>query len=252
MKQRALILLLVLVTGLVAGAAQASAGGSTSAYQVWFERDGELWLSKRVMPTTATPARATVQAVLAGPNSAEIDAGVGTRVPGGTSLVGISLSSGTATVELSSEFGTSKAAHLRIGQIVRTLTQFSTIDRVRIRVGTTVLGPYTRASTDRLLPAILVWNPAIGSTLSKSVRVTGSANVFEATLIIKVLNANGNPIKTVFTTATCGTGCRGGYSVLVPFKVRHDQLGQIVVSDSDPDGDGQPSHRVRIPVVLTA
>lgn len=252
MKTRALILMLVMVVSLVAGAGRANAGASTTDYQVWFERGGKLWVAKRVMPTTTTPASATLKSLLAGPNAAESKAGVGTRVPDGTSLVGIALQNGTATVELSQEFGDSKGAHMRIAQIVRTLTQFKTIDRVQIRAGATTLGPYSRASTDRLLPAILVWNPAIGSHLTGSVRVTGTANVFEAALTIRVLNQRGHAIATVHTTATCGTGCRGGYTVKLPFKVRHDQLGTIVVFDDDSDGDGNPSNLVRVPVVLTA
>jgi sporulation and spore germination protein/immunoglobulin-like protein involved in spore germination len=251
-KTRAIVLMLVLVVALVAGAGRANAGASTTDYQVWFERGGKLWLAKRVMPTTTTPGKATIQSLLAGPNAAEADAGVGTRVPDRTSLVGIALNNGTATVELSREFGDSNGARMRIAQVVRTLTQFKTIDRVKIRVGTATLGPYTRESTDTLLPAILVWNPAIGSHLTGSVRVTGSANVFEAALTIRVLNERGHSIATVHTTASCGTGCRGGYTVKLPFKVRHDQLGAIVVFDDDSDGDGQPSNLVRVPVVLTA
>jgi hypothetical protein len=242
--------MLVLAVSLIAGAGRASAGPSTTDYQVWFERGGKLWLAKRVMPTTTTPAGATIKSLLAGPNAAEAKAGVGTRVPDGTSLVGINLSGGTATIELSQEFGDSKSARLRIAQIVRTLTQFTTIDRVNIRVGATTIGPFTRTSTDNLLPAILVWNPAIGSHVTGSVRVTGSANVFEAALTIRVLNDRGHSIATVHTTASCGTGCRGGYSVLVPAKVRSDQLGTILVFGDN--GNGQPSSVVRIPVVLTA
>lgn len=251
MKARALILVLALAVSLVAGAGQAGAA-STSTYQVWFERGGKLWLTKRVLPTTSTPARATIQSLLAGPNSAEAGAGVGTRIPDGTSLVGIALSGGTATIEVSAEFGTSKTAHLRIAQVVRTLTQFSTIDRVTIRVGGATLGPYTNASSHRLLPAILVWNPPIGAHIGSPVVITGTADVFEASVHVRILNERGHAIATAHTTATCGTGCRGSYRVKLPFAVRHTQAGTVVVFDDDADGDGMPAHVVRVPVVLTA
>ena len=37
---------------------------------------------------------------------------------------------------------------------------------------------------------------------------------------------------------------------LVPFPAGRDQLGTIVVSDDDTDGNGKPQHQVRVPVVL--
>jgi hypothetical protein len=54
----------------------------------------------------------------------------------------------------------------------------------------------------------------------------------------------------VATTAGCAAPCRGGFTVMVPFTVTRDQLGTIVVTDDDTDGDGSPQHQVREPVVL--
>jgi hypothetical protein len=82
------------------------------------------------------------------------------------------------------------------------------------------------------------------------VGVSGSANVFEANVTVKVLDENGNVVGHGFTTATCGTGCRGTYSVPVTFKVSREQPGTIVVSDDDAAGTGTPPHQVRVPVVL--
>jgi hypothetical protein len=53
-----------------------------------------------------------------------------------------------------------------------------------------------------------------------------------------------------FTTASCGTGCRGTYSVDVTYKVPNEQRGTIVVHDDDAAGTGTPPHSVRIPVTL--
>jgi len=74
--------------------------------------------------------------------------------------------------------------------------------------------------------------------------------VFEGSLHIRMLNHNGTTIAHANTTASCGTGCRGGYTILVRFSVGSDQLGTIVVTDDDTDGNGQPQHQVRVPVVL--
>jgi hypothetical protein len=65
-----------------------------------------------------------------------------------------------------------------------------------------------------------------------------------------VLDANGDVVGRTFTTATCGTGCRGTYSALARFDVTREQPGTIVVSDDDAAGTGTPPHVVRVPVVL--
>jgi hypothetical protein len=107
----------------------------------------------------------------------------------------------------------------------------------------------TQESFAGLLPPITVWNPAIGTALSDSVRVSGNATVFEGSLHIRILN-HGTSIGHANTTASCGTGCRGGYTILVPFSAGGDQLGTVVVTDDDTDGNGKPQHQVRVPVVL--
>lgn len=264
-KPSLLLLALVLVLAVLAGAARAAAA-DTSVYQVWFQRGSTLWLVKREQPITTTPARAAVQSLLAGPTLAEADAGVRTQVPDATDLLGLSVSNGTATVDVSGRFGSGSGAasvRMRLAQLTYTLTQFPTIDRVRLQVNgravstltsdrVAVPQPMTRASWSRLLPAITVWNPAIGSHLSGSVRVSGNADVFEARLHVRVLNQAGTVVGRAATTASCGSGCWGGYTVLVPFSVVKDQVGTIVVSDDDADGDGRPQHQVRVPVVLLA
>jgi hypothetical protein len=151
---------------------------------------------------------------------------------------------------------------MRLAQVAYTLTQFASVDRVVLEVNghavTTLTGdgvpvprPMTRTSFAGLLPPILVWNPAIGSHLADAVRVTGTANVFEASLHVRIVNQKGAVIARANVLASCGTGCRGGYSVLVPYDVTVTQLGAIIISDDDTDGNGVPQHQVRVPVVLT-
>jgi hypothetical protein len=67
---------------------------------------------------------------------------------------------------------------------------------------------------------------------------------------VNVLDENEHVLGKTFTTATCGTGCRGTYSVPVGFDVDREQRGTIVVSDDDAAGTGTPPHIVRVPVVL--
>jgi len=67
---------------------------------------------------------------------------------------------------------------------------------------------------------------------------------------VEILDAAGKVVGKTFTTASCGTGCRGTYSVPVTFKVDREQRGTIVVHDDDAAGTGKPPHSVRIPVTL--
>ncbi|HEX9411434.1 MAG TPA: Gmad2 immunoglobulin-like domain-containing protein, partial [Actinomycetota bacterium] len=50
--------------------------------------------------------------------------------------------------------------------------------------------------------------------------------------------------------ATCGTGCRGDYSVSVPYSVDHEQRGTVEVYESSAK-DGSAVNVVDIPVTLT-
>jgi hypothetical protein len=262
MRIRALCLLLIAAAGICAGTAHAA--GTTSVYEVWFQRGGKLWLAKRVQPVTVTPVRASVQAMLAGPTTAESGAGVTTAVPAGSALNSLSVANGTATVDLSAAYAASATpagVWMRLAQLTYTLTQSTAVDRVMLRVGgravsslagVAVPQPMTRSNFRSLLPVITVWNPQIGSTLPGTVRVSGDADVFAGHVHVQILNQAGVTIAARSVTANCTLGCRGDYGVWVPFWVPVDQLGTIVVSDDDTDGNGTPQHRVRVPVVLLA
>ncbi len=67
-------------------------------------------------------------------------------------------------------------------------------------------------------------------------------------MTIRVLNENGDEIYSDFTTATCGTGCRGTYKKTVTVDFAGAESGTLVVQDDDADGDGSPSYEVRIPL----
>jgi hypothetical protein len=232
--------------------------------EVWF-LDGEQ-LIRQARSHEATPfvATAAMNALLAGPTAAEAKAGLATSVPDGTKLLGISIKKGVATVDLTSQYqsgGGSLSMKARLAQVVYTLTQFSTVRAVLFHLdgepvnvfsgeGIVLDHPVGRKDYADLLPVIAVDKPSAGARVSSPVAVAGSANVFEANVTVKVLDENGNVVGHAFTTATCGTGCRGTYSVPVTFKVGREQPGTIVVSDDDAAGTGTPPHQVRVPVVL--
>ena len=99
------------------------------------------------------------------------------------------------------------------------------------------------------LPPIAVALPQTGAFVQSPVLITGSANVFEATVSIRVLDANGDVIAEAFTTAACGTGCRGDFSTQVEVPIGAEQPGTILVFESSAQ-DGSMINAVEIPVTL--
>lgn len=231
-------------------------------YQVWFHNGDGLYVVHRTQDATPRVGTAALEALLEGPAP---DEELNTSVPDGTQLLDLTIADGIANVDLTSEFesgGGSASMQMRLAQVVYTITQFPTVEGVRFSLdgepidvlggeGVIIDHPLTRSDYADLLPAILVTVPLSGQTVANPVVVRGSANVFEANVTVKVLDENGDVVGETFTTATCGTGCRGTYRVSVPYEVASTQPGTIVVHDDDAAGVGRPPHEVRIPVVLT-
>jgi hypothetical protein len=232
--------------------------------QVWFTRGDGLVAVRRTHSPTRLVATTAMNALLDGPTAEERANGLASAVPAGTKLLGIAIRNGVATVDLTSEYqsgGGSRSMQTRLGQVVYTLTEFPTVQKVRFRLdgspvdvfsseGIVLDHPVGRADYANLLPAIEVTKPAEGDRVTSPVTVAGTANVFEANVTVEILDAAGKMVGRTFTTATCGTGCRGTYSVPVTFKVDREQSGTIVVHDDDAAGTGKPPHSVRIPVTL--
>jgi hypothetical protein len=235
-----------------------------ASLEVWFAHGEKLVSVKRTHEATPRVATAAIEALLDGPTKAERASGFDTAIPAGTRLLGISINRGVAIIDLTSEYqsgGGSLSMQVRLGQVVYTLTQFPTVKKVSFRLdgtpvnvfsseGIVLSHPVGRGDYKDLLPVIVVSQPAPKARVTSPVTVSGSANVFEANVTVKVLDANGRVVGSTFTTATCGTGCRGTYSVDVDFRTDREQQGTIVVSDDDAAGTGHPPHEVRIPVVL--
>ncbi len=90
---------------------------------------------ERLIPDTPEVGRNALNALLDGPNQAEVGDTVSysTEIPGDTLLLGLTVSDGLATVNLSREFeagGGTFSMTGRLAQVVYTLTQFPTVDRV--------------------------------------------------------------------------------------------------------------------------
>ena len=231
-------------------------------YEVWFNYDGYLFVTHRTEPFVPGVGARSVEAVLEGPTNDESAAGLSSAINPGTRLLGLTIHSGVATVNLDETFGAEETPATAVGslsQIVYTLTQFDSIDGVVFEVGGSRLtnfgvyelrGPQRRASFADQLPAILVESPGIGERVSSPVTISGSADVFEAVVSIAILDEHGRTVASSFTMATCGTGCRGSYTADVRYDVGTRQPGTIRVYEVSAK-DGSPIHVVEIPVLLT-
>jgi Sporulation and spore germination/Immunoglobulin-like domain of bacterial spore germination len=233
-------------------------------YKVWFHRGEQLFVVTRTQAATPRVGTAAMEALLDGPTSAERDAGVGTQIPDGTQLLGLIVDDGIATVDLTSEYesgGGTASMTMRLAQVVCTLDQFPTVKGVLFQLdgrpvevlggeGIVIDHPLRCRDYRDLLPAILVTSPAIGEAVSNPVTVRGSANVFEANVTVEIVDASGHVVASTFTTATCDSGCRGTFTVTVPYEVPSALRGEIIVHDDDAAGTGKPPHEVRIPVEL--
>lgn len=240
----------------------AKATPSQLGLQVWFTRNGKLLITQRTMPATVSAGRAALDRLLAGPSAAEAAAGVRSQLPAGTTVLGLRISTGIATVDLSSPFGSAGSQPtmpLQLAQLVYTLTQFPTVTGVRFEIdgtGVTVAGGVpvqdlqTRAMYGGYLPPITVTSPVIGEVVASPVTVSGTADVYEAVVSVRILDSAGNEIARTFGNASCGTGCRGAYSVTVSYTVPQAEPGTMEVFESSAK-NGLPLNVQQIPVTLT-
>jgi hypothetical protein len=209
----------------------------------------------REIPTTVGVAAAALRQLIAGPNAMELGAqpGITSDVSPLTQVLGLSISAGVATVNLSSEFtlGGAAPASASAAQVVYTLTQFSTVNSVKIEIeGQPLSVPTTRAGyRDTLLPAIFVDRPAWGAAAGNPAAVTGVANVFEATFRAQIKGATGAVLADQQVMASCGTGCWGDFSTTLAYPVNHAQWGTLRVYDLSPR-DGTPENVTEYPIWL--
>lgn len=149
---------------------------------------------------------------------------------------------------------------MRLAQLTFTLTQFPTIEAVTLRIegehveqfgshGIDMSEPMRRSNFKRYLPPITVTEPAMGDRVGSPVTITGTANVFEATVSLRLVDAAGNELARDFTTATCGSGCRGDFQHTLEFEVTREQHAVLEVWWDSPE-DGSPQDMVEIPLTL--
>jgi len=240
-----------------------TASSGTSSVRVYFSRGEKMAAATRVIPQTQQVGAAAMKALLEGPTATEVEAGMVTCIPQGTTFLGLSIKSGVATVDLSAEYGSgggSLSMFTRLAQVVFTLTQFPTVDGVRFKLdgelidmlggeGIIIDEPVNRDDYEDMSPAILVESPTLGATVGSPLRIWGTANVFEAVFQVNIVNWDGLIIAEKTVMASSGTGTRGTFDVTVPFTVDQPGLGALIVFSDSPK-DGSQINVVEIPLQL--
>jgi hypothetical protein len=153
----------------------------------------------------------------------------------GFGAAAMTISGGTATVVLD------HATQDQAAEIVYTLTQFSTVQRVDVggRKG------LTRDDFATYVPPIFVEVPAAGATVPGTFQVSGTASVFEATLVVQLVR-DGKVIEKRSVTASEGAPGRGTFDTTFTATP-----GALTVAAFSPSAaDGTPQHEVDVPVTI--
>ena len=147
----------------------------------------------------------------------------------------VTINDGTATVALD------HATQDQAAEIVYTLTQFATVKRVDVagRAG------LTRDDFAGYVPPIFVESPAAGAQVPQTFHISGTASVFEATLVVQLVR-DGKVILKQSVTASEGAPGRGTFDTTV-----HATPGELTVAAFSPSAaDGTPQHEVDVPVTI--
>lgn len=242
-----------------------SGNGDATGVSVYFVRERKIAAARREvsdsMPLAA--AAAAVEELLEGTREDEADAGLLSAVPEDTRLLGLTVRNRTAVADFSAEFAAAAgrlATAQRFAQVVYTLTQFPGIARVRFEVegrhvpargkdGVAFERPVDRASYESVTPPVLIESPVVGSGVRSPLRVRGTANTFEATFFLHVVDQEGRRIAERLVTATSGSGTRGAFDVTVSFRIADEQRGTLVAFERSAK-DGSTINVVQVPLEL--
>jgi germination protein M len=239
-----------------------SASATPTTISVYFLRGEKLGVAQRQVPHTAGVATAAMTALCGGPSGEERAAGLTSSVPEGTELLGVAIADGTATVDLSSEFGSgggSLSMMSRVAQVVYTLTQYPTIRRVSFEMegepvdalggeGLVLDEPQRRADWREFEPPIFVESPGVGAVLPDPFVLRGSAVVFEAQFVAQLSDSSGRRIVRVPVMASRGAPLRGTFREEIAYSTSA-RAGVLTVYEVSM-ADGSRMNVVRIPVTF--
>jgi Immunoglobulin-like domain of bacterial spore germination len=150
--------------------------------------------------------------------------------------VPVNVMDGTARVAVD------RLAPARIAEVVYTLTRFPAVRWVDV-AGRRAL---SRADVVAYVPPILIESPADGQQVPAAFTVSGTASVFEATLVVE-LRRGGAPVERRTVTASGGAPSRGAFSTTL----HAPSPGPATVVAFAPNAaNGAPQHVQSVPVTV--
>ncbi|MGH3078226.1 MAG: Gmad2 immunoglobulin-like domain-containing protein [Gaiellaceae bacterium] len=214
----------------------------TAEIRVYFLREGKVWPVLREVDPAKGEASAAMAALFQGPTAQEeADLDLSTAIPEAGEEAEVSIDDGVAAVQLDAELTDEGLA-----QVVYTLTQFPEVEQVEVQEGFA-----TRADFEDQTPAILVESPLAFEDVASALRVTGTANTFEANFQYELTDTDGRIVDENFVTATSGSGTRGTFDFTTDaYTVPFDGVGALIVYESSAE-DGSRINLVEIPLRMT-
>ncbi len=242
-------------TGTAPTAPPTTVEGPSHDVVLWFVRDGQPVSVTRQAPETDEVARQAVELLMLGPTADEAATGLESQIVNGAHVNAIAIREEVATVDVSPEIeavvtgapDAGTANQLKLGQIVRTLSEFGMVKWVRVVVNgleQTFAAPgdgiYQGLLSPKLVADAKDGPPWIEIGPVRTDRLTvhfaGTADVFEGALQARLVQ-NGKTLIEAPLQASCGTGCRGSY--VLEFNAPDGTAGKVtleVYSTSAEDG----------------
>lgn len=231
--------------------------------RVYWLRDTGIAVGGREVAGPALP-EAALEALLAGPNTLETELEMSSAVPEGTELLGLTIASGVATVDLSREFettglGTTGELGL-VSQLVFTLTQFADVDSVDITIdgevreailshGLEATGLTREVLYDAVSPAIVVESPYPGQLITSPLTVTGFSRTFEASVVFSIVIPPSREIvdEGAITAAQPDVNLFGPFEFTTEFETLVEGFGAVIAFEESAV-DGSQINIYEVPV----
>jgi immunoglobulin-like protein involved in spore germination/sporulation and spore germination protein len=212
----------------------------TVAVRVYFLREGKVWPARREFSEVDDLVGQALNHLLIGPTEQEkADLDFTTAIPAGGWDANISIGGGVVQLD----FAGVELPREAVAQVVYTVSQLPLIESVEIDGKR-----HTPSDFEDLTPAIMVESPLPFEEVASPLRVTGTANTFEANFQYELTDTDGLIVDQNFVTATSGTGTRGTFDFTTnPFTVPFDGVGALIVLERSAK-DGSRINLVEIPL----
>lgn len=238
------------------GSPTSTAATPTSADVLYFTRGHLLGAARRTVEAgSEDPRHAALEVLLAGPDQAETADGLGSDIPTGTDLRGLSVSDGVATVNFGPSFSAPapQASQLaRVAQVVFTLTEFSGVSSVTFTIAGAPLGsfggislanPVGRSQLAGALPPLALESPISGDSVGRTLEIKGTAT-YSGTFRFQLLSSSGTVIVDSLHTAVAG----GTFDDTVPVPRGQSGIATARIAALTSSGDVTSEIQLLLPI----